>query len=74
MRVHRDGRVEVEGEGYRGEACLEDLERLLEELRRLGAEPRAVLLLSSGGAAEELARRLREIGAEVGLKGRLPCG
>ena len=34
----------------------------------------AVLLLSSGGAAEELARRLREIGAEVGLKGRLPCG
>lgn len=51
MRVHRDGRVEVEGEGYRGEACLEDLERLLEELRRLGAEPRAVLVKRKAEAA-----------------------
>jgi uroporphyrinogen-III synthase len=33
-----------------------------------------VLLLSSGGAAEELARRLRELGAEAELRGRLPCG
>jgi acylphosphatase len=51
VRVHRDGRVEVEGEGYRGEACLEDLERLLEELRRLGAEPRAVLVKRKAEAA-----------------------
>ena len=51
MRVHRDGRVEVEGEGYRGEACLEDLERLLEELRRAGAEPRVLLAKRKAEAA-----------------------
>lgn len=35
----------------------------------------AVLLLSSGGAAGELARRLRELGAEAALaREKLLCG
>lgn len=36
VRVRRDGSIEVEGEGYTGDACLRDLEELLKALKKMG--------------------------------------
>jgi len=40
--VGRDGSVVLEGVGYSGGECLEDLERLLEKLRERGVEVKVV--------------------------------
>jgi len=40
--VGRDGSVVVEGVGYSGSECLEDLEKLLEKLREKGVEVKVI--------------------------------